>query len=101
MYCAWKIKGIPGTRIHLQFSNFSLHIQNETEKLIVYDGDDVTGMVLGVFYGSLLPPRKGIYSSSNHLLVIFVSNATASLTGFNASYFAKEMGMLMPRNYVI
>ncbi|XP_068715306.1 uncharacterized protein [Montipora foliosa] len=98
MYCAWKIKGIPGTRIHLQFSNFSLHIQNETEKLIVYDGDDVTGMVLGVFYGSLLPPRKGIYSSSNHLLVIFVSNAIASLSGFNASYFAKEMATSAPTN---
>ena len=52
----------------------------------MYDGENVRGEVLGVFHGSLSPPGKELYSSSNHMLVIFVSNATDSYTGFNASY---------------
>ncbi|XP_074612441.1 uncharacterized protein LOC141866810 [Acropora palmata] len=42
--------------------------------------------MLGVFYGKLPLTGKEFFSSSNHMLVIFVSNATNSYTGFNASY---------------
>ncbi|KAK2550156.1 Zinc metalloproteinase nas-39 [Acropora cervicornis] len=85
-YCSWKISVSPGNRIRLTFSNPSFHKQNDASNLIVYDGEHVSGEVLGVFYGSLPPPGKELYSSSNHMLVIFVSNATDSYTGFNASY---------------
>ena len=64
----------------------SLHKHNDASNLIVYDGEHVSGEVLGVFYGSLPPPGKEFYSSSSHMLVIFVSNATDSYAGFNASY---------------
>ncbi|XP_015757085.1 PREDICTED: cubilin-like [Acropora digitifera] len=82
-YCSWKI---PGNRIRLTFSSPSFHKHNGASNLIVYDGEHVSGEVLGVFYGSPPPPGKEFYSSSNHMLVIFVSNATDSYTGFNASY---------------
>ena len=52
----------------------------------MYDGENVSGEVLGVFHGNLPPPWKELYSSSSHMLVVFVSNATDSYTGFNASY---------------
>ncbi|XP_015754342.1 PREDICTED: uncharacterized protein LOC107333990 isoform X2 [Acropora digitifera] len=85
-YCSWKISVSPGNRIRLTFSNLSFHNQNDASKLIVYDGENVSGEVLGVFYGNLPPAWKELYSSSNHMLVIFVSNASDSYTGFNASY---------------
>jgi len=85
-YCSWKISASPGNRIRLTFSYLGFHNQNDASNLIVYDGENVRGEVLGVFHGSLSPPGKELYSSSNHMLVIFVSNATDSYTGFNASY---------------
>ena len=85
-YCSWKISVSPGKRIYLTFSNLSFHNQNDVSTLTVYDGKNVSGEVLGVFYGNLPPAWKELHSSSNHMLVIFVSNATDSYTGFNASY---------------
>ena len=85
-YCSWKISVSPGNLIRLTFSSPSFHKQDDTSNLIVYDGEHLNGEVLGVFYGSPPPPGKEFCPSSNHMLVIFVSNATDSYTGFNASY---------------
>ena len=52
----------------------------------MYDGEDETGEVLGVFYGGHSPPKEGIYSSSNRMFLIFKSDKTHSNTGFSASY---------------
>ena len=69
------------------FTNFSLQNEKNTDELYVYDGDNATGEVLGVFYGGHPPPEKGIYSSSNRMFIIFKSDKTDSYTGFNASYY--------------
>ncbi|XP_015754314.1 PREDICTED: CUB and zona pellucida-like domain-containing protein 1 [Acropora digitifera] len=82
--CSWKISVSPGNRIRLTFSN--VYNQNDTDNLITYDGENVSGEVLGVIYGNLPPTWKEFFSSSNQILVIFVSNATDSHTGFKASY---------------
>ena len=52
-YCSWKISVSPGNRIRLTFSN--IYNQNDAGNLIVYDGENVSGEVLGVFYGNLPP----------------------------------------------
>ena len=39
-----------------------------------------------MFYGGHPPPKEGIYSSSNHMFVIFKSDKNGSYTGFSASY---------------
>ena len=54
----------------------------------MYDGENSTGEVLGVFYGSYSPPKEGTNSSSNHMFIIFKSDNNSSYTGFNASYSA-------------
>lgn len=74
--------------IHLTFTNFSLQNENNTDALYVYDGENATGKALGVYHGSNPPPWGGIYSTTNHMFVIFKSdNQTESYTGFNASYY--------------
>ena len=75
-------------QVALIFTRFSLQSENNTDAVYVYDGNDQTGKVLGVFYGGQPPPRNGIYSTSNSLLVIFRSDKNGSFYGFQASYNA-------------
>lgn len=53
----------------------------------MYDGENATGVMLGVFNASHPPPTDGIYSSSNRIFVIFKSDKNGSYTGFDASYY--------------
>ena len=75
-------------QVALMFTRFSLQSENNTDAVYVYDGNNQTREVLGVFYGGQPPPRNGIYSSSNSLLVIFRSDKDGSFSGFQASYSA-------------
>ena len=84
-YCSWRITVSPSHQVYLLFTSFTLQAENNTDAVYVYDGDSETGEVLGVFYGSD-PHSKGIYSSSNSLLVIFKSDNNSSYTGFKAVY---------------
>ena len=70
------------------FTSFSLQAENNTDVVYVYDGENATGEVLGMFYGGHPPPKDGIYSSSNHMFVIFKSDRNGSYAGFQASYHA-------------
>ena len=85
-YCFWRITVSRAQQIHLMFTNFSLQNENNTDALYVYDGTNSTGEVLGVFYGGNPPSKKGIYSSSNHMFVVFKSDKNGSYTGFSALY---------------
>ncbi|XP_066019015.1 uncharacterized protein [Pocillopora verrucosa] len=87
-YCMWRIMVKASFQVALIFTRFSLQSENNTDAVYVHDGNDQTGNVLGVFYGGQLPPRNGIYSSSNSLLVIFRSDKNGSFYGFQASYSA-------------
>ena len=75
-------------QVALMFTRFSLQSENNTDAVYVYDVNNQTREVLGVFYGGQPPPRNGIYSSSNSLLVIFRSDKDGSFPGFQASYSA-------------
>ena len=85
-HCSWKITVSHRQQIHLSFTDFSLQSEKDTDALYVYDGENITGQVMGVFYGGHLPPKEGIYSSSNHIFVTFKSDNSASYTGFSALY---------------
>ena len=85
-YCSWRITVSPAQRIHLVFTTFSLQNESNTDALYVYDGKNEEGKELGVFYGKHPPPTRGIYSSSNQIFVMFISDSSVSYTGFNASY---------------
>lgn len=74
-------------QVHLMFKYFSEQNVNGFDELQVYDGENATGIMLGVFNGSHPPPKDGIYSSSNRIFVIFKSDKNGSYTGIRASYF--------------
>ena len=85
-YCSWRITVSPSQQIHLTFTYFSLQSENNTDGLYVYDGENATGEVLGVFYGGQPPPKEGIFASSNHMFIIFKSDNNVSYNGFSALY---------------
>ena len=87
-YCSWRITVSPAQQIHLTFTAFNLQNENNTDALYVYDGENSTGEVLGVFYGNHTPLIEGINSSSNHMFLIFKSDKKISYTGFSALYKA-------------
>lgn len=86
-YCSWRITVSPSHQVYLTFTSFNLQAENNTDVVQVYDGDSETGELLGEFYGGN-PIPKGMYSSSNSLLVIFKSDNNSSETGFQAVYHA-------------
>lgn len=86
-YCSWRITVSLSHQVYLMFTSFNLQAENNTDAVYMYDGDSETEKVLGVFYGSERP-SKGIYSSSNSLLVVFKSDNKSSSTGFQAVYHA-------------
>lgn len=45
----------------MTFTNFSLQYESDTDELYVYDGENATGKILGVFYGAHPPPEEGIF----------------------------------------
>ena len=100
-YCSWRITVSPGQKIHLMFTDFSLQSENNTDALYVFDAQNDTGELLGVFYGQHPPPVNGVNSSSNHLFIIFKSDETDSSyhTGFNATYSAVYKSGKKPGNY--
>ena len=73
--------------IHLTINYFGQQEENGIDELYVYDGENATWEVLGVFNGSHPPPTEGIYSSSNRIFVVFKSDKNGVSNGFNASYF--------------
>ena len=92
-HCSWRITVNVTQRIHLIFSSFNLQNESNTDVFYVYDGENATMEMLGVFYGGNPPPEEGIYSSSNQMFLIFKSDKTESYTGFSAFYYsAKKSG---------
>ena len=87
-YCYWNIRVNQSQHVFLMFMDFKLQAENNTDVIRVYDGENTTGEVLGVFYGGHPPPKGGLYSSANQMFVVFKTDNNKSFSGFRASYHA-------------
>ncbi|XP_068677063.1 uncharacterized protein [Montipora foliosa] len=87
-HCSWSITVKESQKVFLMFSSFSVEDKNNTDAVFVYDGGNTSAKMLGVYYGGHLPPKEGLFSSSNQMLVIFISDSNTSFSGFQASYHA-------------
>jgi len=86
-HCSWRIAVNNAEQIHLTLTYFSERSENGFDELQVYDGENATGVMLGVFNASHPPAKDGIFSSSDRIFVIFKSDKNGSYTGFYASYY--------------
>jgi len=79
--CAWYIAPPCASSVTLSFTEFDTELN--FDGIVVYD--DLSGTnILGSFSGNTIP--SNITSNTGEMLVVFVSDYSTSLGGFNASY---------------
>ncbi|XP_059351101.1 calcium-activated chloride channel regulator 4-like [Daphnia carinata] len=84
--CQWTIQLEPGSKIRLTFSHFA--IESPFDYVEVYDGSSTSATWLLQHTGSTLPSAP-VTSSSNEMLVRFVTDATGNyFRGWRATYTA-------------
>ncbi|GLV41047.1 tolkin [Carabus blaptoides fortunei] len=87
--CIWRLSVSVDYQVALKFQSFEIE-NHETcvyDYVEVRDGKTLDSPLIGVFCGYKVPPD--IRSSSNHLLVKFVSDGSVQKAGFSAT-FMKE-----------
>lgn len=80
--CSWLINPANAITITLNFSRFSTEPGNDIVN--IYDGNDNNAPLLGSFSGNTIP--VSITSTGGAIFVEFVSNATITASGWDASY---------------
>ncbi|XP_065845108.1 fibrillin-2-like [Oscarella lobularis] len=88
-------------RIHLRFYNFSMQNSGncDCDRLIIYDGDNTCSTINGIFCGNVLPSR--IVSTSNKLLLRFVSDDDQAASGFHLCYSSNPSHPLIAARHFV
>ncbi|MBL4655477.1 MAG: T9SS type A sorting domain-containing protein, partial [Bacteroidia bacterium] len=86
--CEWLIQPSGASSITLTFLSFETQTLND--KVIVYDGEDETGTILGTFSGDSLPSE--LKSTAGQMFVQFISDDTITAKGWQAVYDAEFLG---------
>ncbi len=84
--CQWLIQPIEGGVITLTFNDFNTEAINDT--VVIYDGPNTSSPVLGRFSGSTIP--ASLTSTSNSVLIRFVTNASVTSDGWSLSYLSSN-----------
>jgi len=81
--CSWLIDpAVNIVNIKLNFTRFNTEQNNDI--VTIYDGENTSSPVLGVFSGSTLPPT--ITSSAKKMLITFETNGSIKEQGWDCSY---------------
>lgn len=80
--CYWFISPPCASSVTLSFSQFNTELNYDG--IIVYNGWDNTATQLAVYSGTTIP--SSITSNTGKMLVVFVSDYSASFQGFTANY---------------
>ncbi|XP_029048305.2 cubilin isoform X2 [Osmia bicornis bicornis] len=106
MDCEWKIQLPVNDHVKISWSKFELRESSgcKTEFVEIFNGDTSESRLIGRYCGSNLPPT--IRSSSNVVLIVFKSTATARKGEFALSYdiycggtFTEDTGILKSPMY--
>ncbi|XP_069067650.1 cubilin [Pleurodeles waltl] len=86
--CVWNIVAPVNKQINFTFSAFVLEAASRDscvyDYVRLYDGDNENANIVGTFCGSSTPAP--FISTGNFLTVVFVSDVTEEMAGFNATY---------------
>ncbi|XP_043849396.1 enteropeptidase [Dromiciops gliroides] len=81
-FCIWYLNADKGKNIQLHFEVFDL--QNIADVVEVRDGRDNNSLLLTVYTGS--GPVKDVYSSTNQMTVLFITDKVINKRGFLANF---------------
>jgi M6 family metalloprotease-like protein len=82
--CSWLIQPPLASSIVLTFGSFDTEATNDVVNL--YDGTDNNGILIGSYSGSSIPAVATITGSNKSMFVEFISNATNTSAGWDATY---------------
>jgi len=82
MDCEWLISHPDANRVSLVFSSFDTEYNKDF--LYVYDGNDASAPLLGIFCGSRIPPM--VQSTGPEMFLRFVTNESNTRPGWSALY---------------
>ncbi|KAI4498132.1 hypothetical protein M0802_006618 [Mischocyttarus mexicanus] len=86
MNCEWKIQLPPGEKIKIAWHKFDLEESTSChyDAVEIYDGDSTNSPLIGRYCGTSMPPT--IKSTSNIVVIVFMSDWSYESEGFSLSY---------------
>ncbi|XP_076437271.1 cubilin-like isoform X2 [Babylonia areolata] len=86
--CTWRITVNSSNIVALKFINFNLepHYRCSFDYVAVYDGDSLSSPLIGRYCGERAPAV--LRSTSNKMLINFVTDSSVSRSGFSGGYWA-------------
>uniref|UniRef100_A0A4X2KCD8 Enteropeptidase n=1 Tax=Vombatus ursinus TaxID=29139 RepID=A0A4X2KCD8_VOMUR len=92
-FCVWYLNAEKGKNIQLHFEAFDL--EDIADVVEVRDGGDDNSLLLAVYTG--LGPVKDVYSSTNQMTVVFITDTSINKRGFLANFTTGyRLGMSEP-----
>jgi N-acetyl-anhydromuramyl-L-alanine amidase AmpD len=85
----WVIEPTILSTVSLHFSSFAL--ENDYDKLFIYDGNSVNSPLIGSYTGSTMPPT--IQSTSTALTLEFRSDCATTLSGWSAQFQSQAISV--------
>ncbi|XP_077867520.1 scavenger receptor cysteine-rich domain-containing protein DMBT1-like [Saccoglossus kowalevskii] len=82
--CQWKIAVADDARVKLVFNN--VDVEGCCDFVRVYDGEDETADLIGIYNNKNSPGSYPILSTNNYLFIVFLTNERKNLRGFTARY---------------
>lgn len=81
-FCVWNLNAQKGKNIQLHFQEFELESINDVVE--VRDGGEVDSLLLAVYTGP--GPVKDVFSTTNRMTVLFITNTITASRGFKANF---------------
>ncbi|XP_051006329.1 enteropeptidase [Acomys russatus] len=81
-FCLWNLNAQKGKNIQLHFQEFDLEDTNDVVE--VRDGGEVDSLLLAVYTGP--GPVKDVFSTTNRLTVLFITDKWTAKKGFKANF---------------
>ncbi|ELK15909.1 Enteropeptidase [Pteropus alecto] len=81
-FCVWNLNAQKGKNIQLHFQEFDL--ENIADVVEIRDGQEDDSLLLAVYTGP--GPVKDVFSTSNRMTVLFITNKELTKGGFKANF---------------
>ncbi|XP_014679602.1 PREDICTED: exoskeleton protein RP43-like [Priapulus caudatus] len=96
--CKWLFVAPAGKVVHVEFLSFNVELSSDCnyDALVVYDGVEEDGVLLGQLCGHSLPMNQ--VSSSRNMAMHFVSSSYMSYSGFQIRYSFNYYGGLASKS---
>ena len=91
----------PGCAIDITLTFNSFYSPTSSDQLVIYDGSDATGTILGSYTYISSVPTTPVVATSGSMFITFVSNSSGNYSGFDAEWTSTITNTAPTANYSI